>query len=72
MANNYFKAILVFAFIMGSNIMFSQVDPDPPGAPVPPGVPIDGGVIGLLVLGTGYAIKKIHANSVAVFVLEDH
>ena len=59
MANKYFKAILLFAFILISD-WFWRKDPPPPP---PPMVPIDGGVIGLLALGLGYAVKKIHDKS---------
>ncbi len=59
MANKYFKAILLFAFILVTDTVLAQGPPPPP----PPGVPIDGGIIGLLVLGLGYAVKKIHDNS---------
>ena len=58
MANNYFKAILVFAFILFSDVALAQAPP-----PTPPGLPIDGGVIGLLALGVGYAVKKIYDKS---------
>ena len=57
MANKYFKAILFFAFILVSNNLWAQVDPPPPPTPV------DGGILGLLALGIGYAVKKIHDNS---------
>ena len=59
MANKYFKAILLFAFILISDIVLAQGPPPPP----PPRVPIDGGVIGLLALGLGYAVKKIYDKS---------
>ena len=59
MANKYFKAILLFAFILVSDIVLAQGPPPPP----PPRVPIDGGVIGLLALGLGYAVKKIYDKS---------
>ena len=58
MANKYFKAILLIAFILISDIVLAQ-GPTPP----PPKAPIDGGIIGLLVLGVGYAVKKIYDNS---------
>lgn len=58
MANKYFKAILVVAFILISDIVLAQGPPPPP-----PPLPIDGGIIGLLVLGAGYAVKKIYDNS---------
>ena len=58
MANKYFKAILLFAFILGTDMMFAQGPPPPP-----PGLPIDGGLIGLLALGAGYAVKKIYDKS---------
>jgi hypothetical protein len=59
MANKYFKAILLFAFILISDMALAQGPPPPP----PPVVPIDGGIIGLLALGIGYAVKKIYDNS---------
>ena len=58
MANKYFKAILLFAFILISDIALAQGPPPPP-----PPLPIDGGVIGLLALGLGYAVKKIYDKS---------
>ena len=58
MANKYFKAILLIAFILVSDIALAQGPPPPP-----PPLPIDGGVIGLLALGLGYAVKKIYDNS---------
>ncbi len=58
MANKYFKAILLFAFILVTDIALAQGPPPPP-----PPLPIDGGVIGLLALGIGYAVKKIYDNS---------
>lgn len=57
MANKYFTAILLIVFIL--NDSFAQL----PGPPPPPGVPIDGGILGLLALGVGYAVKKIYDNS---------
>jgi len=59
MRNKYFKAILFFAFVMVSNMVVAQGPPPPP----PPILPIDGGVLGLLALGVGYAVKKIHDTS---------
>ena len=59
MANKYFKAILLFAFILVSDIALAQGPPPPP----PPVVPIDGGIFGLLALGLGYAVKKIYDKS---------
>lgn len=59
MANKYFKAILFFAFFLVVDITLAQGPPPPP----PPLAPIDGGVLGLLALGVGYAIKKIHDQS---------
>ncbi|MGI9532473.1 PID-CTERM protein-sorting domain-containing protein [Lutimonas sp.] len=58
MANKYFKAILLFAFIIGTDIVVAQGPPPPP-----PGLPIDGGLIGLLAVGVGYAVKKIYDHS---------
>ena len=59
MANNYSKAILFFAFLIVSGAALAQGPPPPP----PPFTPIDGGLLGLLALGAGYAVKKIHDNS---------
>jgi len=59
MANKYFKASLTFAFLFVSGMCFAQGPPPPP----PPYAPVDGGILGLLVLGVGYAVKKIHDNS---------
>ena len=58
MANKYFKAILFFAFFLVTNSVLGQDLPPPP-----PGLPIDGGVLGLFVLGIGYAVKKIRDQS---------
>ena len=58
MANKYFKAILLFAFILVSEIALAQGPP-----PGPPGLPIDGGILSLLALGLGYAVKKIYDKS---------
>ena len=61
MANKYFKAILTFAFILVWHTVLGQENGD--GPPGPPGLPIDGGIIGLLLLGAGYASKKIYDKS---------
>lgn len=58
MANKYYKAILFFALVMVSDWVLAQGPPPPP-----PPLPIDGGILGLLALGVGYAVKKIHDNS---------
>ncbi len=60
MANKYFSAILLIAFVLVTDVLVAQ---SPVPAPNPPGVPIDGGVIGLLALGVGYAVKKIYDKS---------
>ncbi len=59
MANKYFKAILFFAFILVTDLALAQGGPPPP----PPPLPIDGGILGLLALGVGYAVKKIYDSS---------
>ena len=60
MVNKYLKIIIVAFVLMISNQMFAQeVPPDPDE----PDLPIDGGVVGLFVLGAGYAVKKIHDKS---------
>lgn len=58
MANKYFKAIFFLALVLVSSTSFAQGPPPPP-----PPYPIDGGILGLLLLGVGYAVKKIHDNS---------
>ena len=58
MANKYFRAILFFALLLVSETALGQDLPPPP-----PGLPIDGGILGLLALGIGYAVKKIHDHS---------
>ena len=58
MANKYFKAILLFAFLFVSGVSFAQGPPPPP-----PPFPIDGGILGLFAMGVGYAVKKIHDKS---------
>ena len=59
MANKYFKLIL---FIVVFFSFFGEIMGQTPPPPKP-GAPIDGGIIGLLILGAGYAIKKLHNNS---------
>ena len=59
MANKYFKAILFFAFFIVADVSFAQGPPPPP----PPVLPLDGGLLGLLAIGIGYALKKIHDQS---------
>ena len=58
MANKYFKAILCIVFFLVSDITLAQELPPPP-----PGTPVDGGILGLLALAVGYAVKKIHDQS---------
>ena len=67
MVNKYFKAILIFAFLIVTAVISAQGGPTPPG-PCPggddcPETPIDGGLVGLGVLALGYAVKKILDNS---------
>lgn len=58
MANKYLKTILFLAFVVVSEIAIAGPPPPPP-----PVVPIDGGILGLIVLAVGFAIKKIHDHS---------
>ena len=58
MANKYFKAILAISAVFATNLSMAQGPPPPP-----PPLPIDGGVLGLLILGAGYAVKKIYDHS---------
>ena len=60
MANKYFKAILIVVLFFS---FLTEVTAQPTPPPPKPGLPIDGGVIGLLILGVGYAVKKIYDNS---------
>ena len=55
MANKYIKALSAFFMVMVGSAGFAQGPPPPP-----PPLPIDGGIIGLLILGVGFAIKKIN------------
>ena len=55
MANKYFKALLLLAFVCGTNASFAQGPPPPP-----PPLPIAGGILGLIALGVGFAVKKIY------------
>ena len=57
MVNKYIRTILFFALFLIAGDLMAQVPPPKPG------LPIDGGIIGLLALGVGYAVKKIHDNS---------
>ena len=59
MANKYIKVLLTFTLLLVSNAGIAQGPPPPP----PPLAPIDGGIIGLLILGAGYAIKKINDHN---------
>jgi hypothetical protein len=54
MKYKYFKTFLFIVFVLIADIIFAQGPPPPP-----PPVPIDGGLMGLIVLAIGYAIKKI-------------
>ena len=59
MANKYFKAIL--SLVLFFSFLSEAMAQTPP--PPKPSLPIDGGIIGLLILGAGYAVKKIYDNS---------
>ena len=67
MTNKYFKVIIVFTFLMASEIVLAQGQSPSHRPPVPPrnprATPIDAGIIGMLVLGAGYAIKKIRYSN---------
>ncbi|WKK65785.1 PID-CTERM protein-sorting domain-containing protein [Lutimonas zeaxanthinifaciens] len=66
MAKKYLRLILFLVLILSSELVIGQGQSPNHRPPVPPGrdrVPIDGGVVGLLILGAGYAVKKIHDNS---------
>ena len=55
MFKKYNKIIIFIIFFIVSSRIFAQ----PPPPPDPDPVPISGGVIGLLVIGLGYAINKL-------------
>lgn len=68
MANKYLRLVLLLVLFLSVTVVFAQQGPpDPfpgrPPKPPPPFTPIDGGVLGLLILGAGYAAKKIHDHS---------
>ena len=60
MANKYSKAICFVAFFLLINVIWAQ---GPPPPPPPLETPIDGGILGLLAAGVGFAIKKIRDQS---------
>ena len=64
MVKKYLKRIIVLAIFFSSTFLAAQTIPPGPAnrPPRPPGrqAPIDGGITALLVLGAGYAIKKIN------------
>ena len=51
-----FRRFLFIVFVLVAGSVFAQ---GPPPPPPPTEVPIDGGIVGLLALAVGYAIKKI-------------
>ena len=59
MANKYFRAILACIAVFATNLSLAQGPPPPP----PPTSPIDGGILGLMIVGVGYAVKKIYDHS---------
>jgi len=65
MLKKYIALILFVTLVLSSSDIFSQSRGGPPcgsppcGPPPPPDTPIDGGLGILLVLGVGYAVKKI-------------
>ena len=50
----YFRRFLFIVFVLTAGSVLAQGPPPPP-----PPLPIDGGIVGLLALAVGYAIKKI-------------
>ena len=59
MANKYLKVILIAFLILNSSALLAGGAPPPP----PPPLPIDGGIFGLFLLATAFAIKKISDHS---------
>ena len=62
MLKKYIAFVLLFTLVLISSDIVAQGPPcgSPPcGPPPPPDTPIDGGIGILLVIGVGYALKKI-------------
>ena len=53
MANKYLKVIFITFLILNSSTLLAGGGPPPP----PPPLPIDGGIIGLFLLATAFAIR---------------
>ena len=60
MANKYFRALALFLMLFKFGEILAQPVPPCPDCPT---TPVDGGIVGLLILGVGYAVKKIHDHS---------
>ncbi len=57
------KIVASVLFVLISFVCLAQTGgPPPPAPPPPPGLPIDGGVLGALVLGLLYGVKKLHKS----------
>ena len=54
------KSVLFVVAFLAIVVVYSQNPPAPNRTPPPPpGVPIDGGIIALLTVAVGYAVKKL-------------
>ncbi|MEE9348563.1 MAG: hypothetical protein V3U80_00790 [Flavobacteriaceae bacterium] len=58
MKKNTLKIILTLSLLIVAQVLFAQDSPAN-RPPPPPGVPIDGGLIALVAVGAGYALKKL-------------
>jgi len=54
------KTLLCFVILALAFLTFThaQIIPPPPGPPPPPGFPIDAGLVGVIVAGLLYGIRK--------------
>ena len=55
--------ILNLVLVVGLMLVATTAIAQPPPTPPPTGFPVDGGIIGLLVAGIGYGVKKIYSKN---------
>lgn len=58
MNKSFLKIIFVMVALFAANIIFAQTPPSRTPPP-PPGIPLDGGILTLLAVAVGIAVKKI-------------
>lgn len=59
MNKNFLKIVLIAVFLIAVEFAFAQMPCPEDAPPPPPGLPIDGGLLALLAIGFGYAVKKL-------------